>query len=93
MPRYFFQFTDGRQRFTDSTGVELPSILAVRQHAARQIRELRGLIPDVNLQNWLGWKIIAVDSIGNPVYEIGFDFTQLADPKMRQRNFVRNHCG
>ena len=85
MPRYFFHFTDGRQKFTDSTGVELPGIGAMRQHAAQQIRDLRGVLPGVKLQDWLGWKIIAVDSIGNTVYEIGFDFTPPDDPEMRQR--------
>jgi hypothetical protein len=75
MPRYFFHFTDGRQKFTDTTGVVLPSIGAMRQHAAQQIHELCGVMPAETLQNWLGWKIIAVDSVGNTVYEIGFDFT------------------
>ena len=28
MPRYFFHFTNGRQTFTDSTGVELPGVAA-----------------------------------------------------------------
>ncbi|HXZ21272.1 MAG TPA: hypothetical protein VEH78_00740 [Pseudolabrys sp.] len=77
MPRYFFHFTDGRRKFTDSTGVELPGTAAVRQHAVEQIRELRGAMSEVKLQKWLGWKIIADDSAGNTVFEIDFDFTSL----------------
>jgi Domain of unknown function (DUF6894) len=85
MPRYFFHFTNGRQKFTDSAGVELPGIGATRQHAAQKIRELRDVMPGVKLQNWLDWKIIAVDSIGNTVHEIGFDFAPLDDPEVRRR--------
>jgi hypothetical protein len=88
MPRYFFHFTDGRQQFTDSTGVELPSIEAMRQHAMQQIRELRDAIPSVKLQNWSHWKIVVVDNVGNTAYKIGFDFTLLDNPLMRQRNLA-----
>jgi len=73
MPRYFFHLTDGRRQFTDSAGVELPGIWAMRQHAAKQIRELRGAMPETNLQDWTGWKIIAADNIGNTLFEVGFD--------------------
>ena len=84
MPRYFFHFTDGRQQFTNSTGVELPGIAAMQLHAAEKIRELREAMPGVKLQNWSNWKIIAADGVGNTLYEIGFDPTlsnlQLASP-------------
>ena len=75
MPHYFFHFTDGHRQFTDSAGVDLAGIAAAQQHAADKIRGLRDAMPGVKLQNWLGWKIIAVDSVGNTVYEVGFDFT------------------
>ena len=90
MPRYFFHFTNGGQTFTDSTGVELPGIAAMRQHATEQIRQLRSVMPGVKFQNWLGWKIIAADIVGNTVYEIGFDFASLDDPEMRQRDFAQS---
>ena len=77
MPRYFFHFTDGRQQFSDSTGVELPGIPAMRQHATEKIRELREAMPGVKLQNWRDWKIIATDGVGNTLFEIGFDPTSL----------------
>jgi hypothetical protein len=78
MPRYFFHFTDDHQQFTDSTGVELPGIAGMRQHAAEKIRELREAMPGVKLQNWSNWKIIAADGVGNTLYEIGFDSTPLS---------------
>jgi hypothetical protein len=87
MPRYFFHFTNGRQNFPDSTGVELPGIAAMRQHATEQILQLRSVMPGVKLQNWLGWKITVVDNVGNTVYEVGFDSAAL---EMRPHNFARS---
>ena len=85
MPRYFFHFTDGRQQFTDSTGVELPGIAAMQQHAAEKIRELREAMPGVKLQNWSNWKIIAADGVGNTLYEIGFDPTPPSRTQLQVR--------
>ena len=86
MPRYFFHFTNGRQTFTDSTGVELAGVAAARQHATQQIHQLRNVMPGVKLQNWLGWKIVAIDKVGNTVYEVGFDF---AAPVTRANTFAQ----
>jgi hypothetical protein len=86
MPRYFFHFTNGRQTFTDSAGVELPGVAAARQHATQQIHQLRKVMPGVKVQNWLGWKIVAVDKVGNTVYEIGFEF---APPETRPNTFAQ----
>ena len=83
MSLYFFHFTDGHRQFTDSVGVDLTGIAAAKLHAAEKIRGLQDAMPGVKLQNWLGWKIIAVDTVGNTVYEIGFDPTRLRDAKMR----------
>jgi uncharacterized protein DUF6894 len=84
MPHYFFHFTDGHRQFTDSVGINLTGISAAQLYAAEKIRELQQAMPGVKLQNWLGWKIIAVDSIGNTVYEIGFDSPRLYGTKLRQ---------
>ncbi len=89
MPRYFFHFTDGRRTFTDVVGVELSGVAAMRQYAAEELRRLRSVMPDEKLQNWLGWKIIAVDSVGNTIYEVGFDVT-LNNPEVRQPNFAHS---
>jgi len=43
-------------------------------------------MPGVKLQNWLGWKIVAVDKVGNTVYEVGFDF---AAPVTRANTFAQ----
>ena len=85
MPRYFFHFTNGRM-FTDLTGVELPGVAAARQHATQQIHQLCNVMPGVKLQNWLGWKIVAVDKVGNTVYEVDFDF---AAPVTRANTFAQ----
>ena len=73
MARYFFHFTDGFRRFTDGTGTELQGVAAVRQHAANQVRELRdAMMSEMSIQDWSDWKVIAVDSAGKTVFEIGF---------------------
>jgi len=71
MPRYFFHLTDGTIELTDSTGVELPGIASMRQHATEQIRKLSDAVPKHKIAIWSKWKIIAVDSTGNKVFEIG----------------------
>lgn len=71
MPRYFFHLTDGTIEFTNSTGIELPGIASMRQHATEQIRKLSDAIPKHTIAIWSKWKIIAVDSAGNKVVEIG----------------------
>jgi hypothetical protein len=74
MARYFFHCTDGFRRFTDGTGTELQGVAAVRQHAANQVRELRdAMMSEMSIQDWSDWKVIAVDSAGKTVFEIGFD--------------------
>ena len=83
MPRYFFHFTDGCRTFTDATGVELPGIGAMRQHAAKQVRELRAAMLEPKLRNWSSCKIIASDGTGNSVYEIGLDLHCQVGPKLR----------
>ena len=75
MPRYFFHLTDGCRTYADAAGVELPDISATRQYATEQTRQLRRVMSEPMLQAWSCWKVIAADSIGNTVYEIGFDHT------------------
>jgi len=73
MARYFFHFSDGKRTFTDTTGVELPGIAAVRAHAGAQIREMHSAMSGQALVDWSGWKMAAVDVGGKTVFEIGFD--------------------
>ena len=72
MPLYFFHFSDGKRTFTDSTGVELTGIAAVRERATAQIREMKGALSERTLQSWSGWKMIVVNAEGKTVFEIGF---------------------
>ena len=37
VPRYFFHFSDGKRRFSDTTGVELNGMASARAHAIRQV--------------------------------------------------------
>ena len=67
MPRYFFHFSDGKRTFTDTKGVELFGLAAARAHAAAQIRDMRVTLSGRSLQDWAGWKIIAVDAKGASV--------------------------
>ena len=87
MPRYFFHFTNGRQKFTDSDWRR------VARHCGYATTRNRANSPVARRnagRNWLGWKIIAADNVGNTVYEIGFDFASLDDPEMRQRDFAQS---
>jgi hypothetical protein len=43
-------------------------------------------MPGVKVQNWRGWKIVAVDKVGNTIYEIGFDF---APPETRPNSLAQ----
>jgi hypothetical protein len=71
--RYFYHFSDGKRTFTDSHGVELIGIAAIRANAVAQIRELRSLLSEHGIQDWAAWKIIVADAKGQTVFEIGFD--------------------
>ena len=73
MPRYFFHFSDGKRTFTDNTGAELAGVGDARKLAILQVRELKGAISEQIVQNWLGWKLIVVNAMGEAVVEVGFD--------------------
>ena len=73
MPRYYFHFSDGKRRFTDTAGHELAGIVAVRAHARRQVRELKAAMCHPQIQDLSAWTLTAVDDEGRPVCELGFD--------------------
>jgi hypothetical protein len=73
MPHYYFHFSDGKRTFTDSIGVELTGIAAARSQITAQIREMRGALFELTLQDWSGWTMTAVDATGKTLFEIGFD--------------------
>jgi hypothetical protein len=73
VPRYFFHFSDGKRRFSDTVGQELRGLAAARQHAVRQVRELKLAMCDPHIQDLSGWSMTVADARGGTVFEIGFD--------------------
>lgn len=72
VPRYFFHFSDGKRRFSDATGHELPGISAARLHAVKQVRELKAAMCDPGIQDLSGWTMTVVDADDKVVFETGF---------------------
>ena len=73
VPRYFFHFSDGTRRFTDSRGHDLSGLGAARLHALRDVRDLKAALCDRHIQDLSGWTMIVADARGRPVFELGFD--------------------
>ena len=73
MPHYFFHFSDGKRRFSDTTGQELRGLGAARQHAVKQLRELKVAMCDPHIQDLSGWTMTVANADGATVFEIGFD--------------------
>jgi len=73
MPRYFFHFTDGKRTFTDNTGNDCAGLGDARKHAVSQLRELKGVMSEQTIHNWIGWKMIVVDANGITVFSVGFE--------------------
>lgn len=73
MPRYFFHFSDGKRRFSDTAGHDLRGIAAARSHAIAQVRDLKAAMCDPGIQDLSGWTMTVEDAGQNTVFEIGFD--------------------
>ena len=73
MPRYFFHFSDGKRRFSDTTGHELRGLAAARKQAVQQVRELKVAMSEPRIQDLSGWSMTVIDARGATVFEIGFD--------------------
>jgi hypothetical protein len=75
MPRYFFDFKDGRD-YIDDTGFELPGIKAVREHALRTSGEM--LRDGGHAGVWEGedWSLQVRDEDGRRVVTIRFSAEQ-----------------
>lgn len=72
VPRYFFHFSDGKRRFSDTEGHALSGIAAARAHAVKQVRDLKAAMCDPGIQDLSGWTMTVVDADGNTVFETGF---------------------
>ena len=73
MPRYYFNFSDGRRWFLDDTGQEFSGLAAARRHAVGQVRDLKAAMCDPGIQDLSGWTMRVVDRDGRAVFDIGFD--------------------
>jgi hypothetical protein len=70
--RYYFHFSDGKRRFSDTTGHALPGIAAARVHAIKQVRDLKAAMCDPGIQDLSGWSMTVVDADDTVVFETGF---------------------
>lgn len=75
MPCYFFHFNDGKRTFTDCIGVELDGMADARKNAIAQIREMKSILSERQIQKWSGWQMIVINVHGKTVFEIAFDLT------------------
>ncbi len=73
VPRYFFHFSDGKRRFSDTQGRDLNGMAAARAHAIIQVRELKAAMCDPGIQDLSGWSMTVTDAQQNVVFETGFD--------------------
>jgi hypothetical protein len=73
VPRYFFHFSDGMRRFTDSRGHDLSGLGAARLHALKDVRDLKAALCGRHIQDLSGWTMTVADARGKPVFELGFD--------------------
>lgn len=80
VPRYFFNFTDGKREFGDAEGRELPGLRAARAHATDQVRDLKAAMLDVRVQDLSGWSMMVKDEAGRTVFVLGFDMKPRSAP-------------
>ena len=73
MPRYFFHFSDGKRRFSDSTGTELSGLSAARKHATEHIRDLKAAMCDPFIQDLSAWSMTVEDAKGKLIFDMRFD--------------------
>ena len=73
VPRYFFHFSDGKRRFSDTQGLELSGMAAARAHALRQVRDLKAAMCDPGIQDLSAWSMTVVNDDDTVVFETGFD--------------------
>jgi len=73
VPRYYFHFSDGKRRFSDSAGHELAGMAAARQHAIEQVRDLKAAMCAPGVQDLSGWSMTVFDAGGKTVLELDFN--------------------
>ncbi len=73
VPRYFFHFSDGKRRFSDTQGRDLSGMQAARAQAIAQVRDLKAAMCDPGIQDLSGWSMTVVDTDDHIVFETSFD--------------------
>lgn len=73
VPRYFFHFSDGKRRFSDTKGHVLSGMAAARAQAIAQVRDLKAAMCDPGIQDLSGWSMTVVDTDGQVVFETAFN--------------------
>src|SRR5262249_34776276 len=73
VPRYYFHFSDGNRRFSDTEGHELAGIAAAREFARNQVRELATAMCHPQIQDLSRWTLTAVNGHGRTICEMSFD--------------------
>jgi hypothetical protein len=72
VPRYYFHFSDGKRRFSDEAGRDLSGMAAARDHAVKQVRDLKAAMCDPGIQDLSGWTMTVEDAQAQVVFEVGF---------------------
>jgi hypothetical protein len=73
VPLFYFHFSDGKRRFSDDTGRDLSGMAAARDHAVKQVRDLKAAMCDPGIQDVSGWTMTVEDTQERIVFELGFD--------------------
>jgi Domain of unknown function (DUF6894) len=90
VPRYYFHFSDGTRRFTDSSGHELSGLRAARAHAVKDIREIKAALCARRIEDLSAWSMTVADARGKPVFVLGFDLKPRPDDARARRH--REHA-
>jgi hypothetical protein len=81
VPRYFFNFSDGRRQFSDSAGHDCVGLQGARAHAIQQVRDLKAAMCEPHIQDLSGWSMTVADAAGRTVFVLGFDLKPRPQPE------------
>jgi len=73
VPRFYFHFSDGKHRFSDTAGSDLVGLQAARAHATAQVRELKAAFCASAIRDLSGYTMTVTDDRGRTVFVLGFD--------------------
>ena len=73
MPRFYFHFSDGKRRYSDTAGHELSGLAAARAQATVQVRELKAALCASAIHDLSDYSMTVTDDRGRRVFVLGFD--------------------